>query len=261
MMREVIEVFKYCLKTRRAWWFTAISKTKARYARTTLGSLWLGLSTLFSVLCLGLIYGKVFKVDNLLSYLIYLGFGLLIWNSICESINSASLIFSINEARIKNSKLKPIFFVCQEWAFQIQNFFQAFVIVGGFFFLLSPNLILNLICVPFHFLNFALFLFWVPLLISILGIRFNDLFQLLPVFTNLLFLLSPILYEKKNLGKLGLIADFNPIYQILRFLRDSLLVGESFMLAGIVILLLNFLGIFVTFIFYNKLKRNLVFYC
>ena len=65
MMREIVDLLKYCFKTRRAWWFTAVSKTKARYARTILGSLWLGISTLFTILCLGFIYGNVFKVENL----------------------------------------------------------------------------------------------------------------------------------------------------------------------------------------------------
>ena len=74
MMREIIDLLKYCFKTRRAWWFTAVSKTKARYARTILGSLWLGISTLFTILCLGFIYGNVFKVENLFSYFLYLGF-------------------------------------------------------------------------------------------------------------------------------------------------------------------------------------------
>ena len=93
MMKQTIELLNYCFKTRRAWWFTASSKTKARYARTKLGSLWLGISTLFTVIFLGFIYGKVFQVENFLDYFIYLGFGLLIWNSICDSINSAPLIF------------------------------------------------------------------------------------------------------------------------------------------------------------------------
>ena len=129
MMKQTIELLNYCFKTRRAWWFTASSKTKARYARTKLGSLWLGVSTLFTVICLGFIYGKVFQVENFLEYFTYLGFGLLIWNSICDSINSAPLIFERNSSTIKNSKLRPIFFVCQEWAFQMQNFLQFYASV------------------------------------------------------------------------------------------------------------------------------------
>ena len=34
--------FKFAFKTRKAWWFTATSRSRARFARTTLGSFWLG---------------------------------------------------------------------------------------------------------------------------------------------------------------------------------------------------------------------------
>ncbi len=260
MMKQIIELLHYCFKTRRAWWYTAISKTKARYARTKLGSLWLGISTLFTVICLGFIYGKVFKVENFLEYFTYLGFGLLIWNSICDSINSAPLIFSRNSSSIKNSKLKPIFFICQEWAFQMQNFFQAFAMVAGMFFLISPDLIINLINSPIHFINFALFIFWLPLFISILGTKFTDLFQLLPVITNLLFLLSPILYSQKNLGKLGVIADFNPVYQIIKLLRDSIIYGNQSFMIGVVIFFINILLLFVTLKIYLNQKNKIVYY-
>ena len=153
MMKQTIELLNYRLKTRRAWWYTAIAKTKARYARTKLGSLWLGISTLFTVMCLGFIYGKVFKVENFLEYFTYLGFGLLIWNTICDAINSAPLIFTRNASSIKNSRLPPIFFVCQEWAFQIQNFLQSFVMVAGIFYLISPDS------------NFSIFEFFIGILI------------------------------------------------------------------------------------------------
>ena len=259
-MKQTIELIGYCFKTRRAWWYTAIAKTKARYARTKLGSLWLGISTLFTVICLGFIYGKVFRVENFFEYFTYLGFGLLIWNSICDSINSAPLIFSRNSSSIKNSKLRPIFFICQEWAFQMQNFLQAFLMVAGMFFIISPNLFTNLIYAPIHFINFALFTFWLPLIVSILGIKFTDLFQLLPVITNLIFLLSPILYSQKNLGKLGVIADFNPVYQILKLLRDSIIYGNNNFLLGIMIFLINLLMLFLTLNIYLKLKNKIVYY-
>ena len=129
MKNSIHNVLGYFLKTRRTWWFTAIAKTKARYARTVLGSFWLGISTLMTVLCLGFVYGKVFNVPNFLEYFIYLGFGLVIWTPICEAINQAPLIFSTNSNSLKNSTIKPIFFVCQEWAFLVQSFFQAFIMV------------------------------------------------------------------------------------------------------------------------------------
>ena len=80
--------FKFAFETRRAWWYTATSRSRARFVKTTLGSFWLGFSNLLSIGTLGIVYGTVFSVDNFSSYLLYLGFGLVIWNTICSSISN-----------------------------------------------------------------------------------------------------------------------------------------------------------------------------
>ena len=253
-------VIRYFFKTRRTWWFTAIAKTKARYARTVLGSFWLGISTLLTVLCLGFVYGTVFKVSNFLEYFIYLGFGLVIWTPISEAINQAPLIFSTNSNSLKNSTIKPIFFVCQEWAFQVQSFFQAFIMVFIVFLIFSPGLVLNLLAAPLHFLNLIVFIFWLQLLISLLGTKYTDLFQLLPIVTNLLFLLSPILYAKKNLGSFGFIADFNPIYQVLRLLRNSIIYGQPYLQLGVLVFMGNLLMLSLSIYIYTKMEKKVIFY-
>ena len=76
-------------RMRRAWWFTATARTKARFARTTLGSFWLGLSNLLSIAALALVYGTVFKVQDFNTYVVYLGLGLVVWNGISSAISSA----------------------------------------------------------------------------------------------------------------------------------------------------------------------------
>tara|TARA_B100001093_G_scaffold312315_1_gene298030 strand:- start:1277 stop:2062 length:786 start_codon:yes stop_codon:yes gene_type:complete len=260
MINPIVKLIKYIIKTRRTYWFTATSKTKARYARTSLGSFWLGLSTLLTVICLGSVYGRVFNVTNFREYFIYLGFGLVIWTPICEAINTAPLIFSRNSNSLKNSRIKPIFFVCQEWAFQIQSFVQAFLMVFLVLFLFSPDIIFNLGVSLIHFANLFLFIFWLQLLISLLGTKFTDLFQLLPVLTNLLFLLSPILYKKVNLDSFTFIADYNPIYQVLRLLRSSIINGSFNLEIGLIALFLNLILILISLMVYVKMEKRLIFY-
>ncbi len=260
MMNKISKILDYIIKTRKTYWFTAIAKTKARYARTTLGSLWLGLSTLVTVLCLGTVYGKVFNVSDFFQYFIYLGIGLVIWMPINESINYAPLVFSKNASSLKNSRIKPIFFVCQEWAFQVQSFMQAFLMVFSVLVILSPSIFLNLFFSFIHFLNLFLFIFWLKLLISLLGTKFTDLFQLLPAITNLLFLLSPILYQKKNLGSYSFIADFNPIFQVLSLLRKSIIDGTLNIQLGLLVLLGNIFFIFIALSLYVKMEKKLVYY-
>ena len=100
--------FKFAFKTRRAWWYTATSRTRARFARTTLGSFWLGFSNLLSIGTLGIVYGTVFSVQDFRSYFIYLGIGLVIWNTISSSISSSPNLFSHNSSNMKNMNVNLI---------------------------------------------------------------------------------------------------------------------------------------------------------
>ena len=81
-----------------------------------------------------------------------------------------------------------------------------FIIIFITFF--SPNILINfLIFSPIHLLNFFLFLLWLPLIICLTAVKFQDLYQLIPIVTQLIFLLSPIIYIEKNLGDYAFIAE------------------------------------------------------
>ena len=45
-MKAITEAIRFGLESRQAWWFTASSRTRERFERTTLGNFWLGLSSM-----------------------------------------------------------------------------------------------------------------------------------------------------------------------------------------------------------------------
>ena len=144
-IKMLLDSFKYAYKTRKAWWYTATSRSRARFARTTLGSFWLGLSNLLSIGTLGIVYGTVFSVEDFSSYFIYLGFGLVIWNTISSSISNSPQLFAHNSSNIKNMNIKPIFYTLEEWSFQLQTFFQSFILIFFVFLFLKFSLLENLL--------------------------------------------------------------------------------------------------------------------
>ena len=208
---------------RLAWWFTA--RTRARFARTFLGSFWLGLSNLLSIAALALVYGTVFKVQDFSTYVVYLGIGLVVWNGISSAIGSAPNLFEHNQAQVHNTNLNPIFYVLEEWAFQVQTFLQSFALV-----LLALSWF-STVCCSFSGLfagsaEFILFLFWAPTIVVFLelgtaiSISWSNC-------TQLVFLLSPILYRKDILGAMAWTANLNPLYRVLSPVRHSLWLGCS----------------------------------
>jgi len=243
----LFDSFKFAFKTRRAWWYTATSRSRARFVKTTLGSFWLGFSNLLSIGTLGIVYGTVFSVDNFSSYFIYLGFGLVIWNTICSSISNSPTLFSHNSSNIKNMNLKPIFYTLEEWSFQLQTFIQSFVLVFSIFLFFKISLITNLLLYSWlPFLNLFIFIYWFPVLICVISVRFNDIAQLVPIALQLVFLTSPILYRKESLGSLGWITDLNFIYQILDPIRVSLIKGTVNYQNSMFILFFNLVLLFFT---------------
>ena len=247
IVKILIDNFKFSFKTRRAWWYTATSRSRARFARTTLGSFWLGFSNLLSIGTLGIVYGTVFSVDDFRSYFIYLGFGLVIWNTISASISNSPFLFAHNSSNIKNMNLKPIFYTLEEWAFQLQTFLQSFLLVFLALIFLKISIISNFLLYSWiPLINLFIFIYWFPVIVCLISVRFNDIAQLVPIVLQLVFLTSPILYRKESLGSLGWITNLNFIYKVLEPLRLSLVSGTINYQNSILILGLNFVGLFVT---------------
>ena len=108
-------------------------------------------------------------------------------------------------------------------------------------------------------LNLFLFLFWAPAIICLLGARYRDFYQLVPILLQLMFLLSPILYRKDNLGSMAWTANFNPLYQVLSMVRHSLMAGEVQLTVGLLLFSLNLLGVWIAFYWLNRERSHLPF--
>lgn len=259
-MSTAVNALRFAWSSRRAWWFTATARTRDRFARTTLGSFWLGISNLLSISVLATVYGTVFKVDDFNSYIVYLGIGLVLWNTVSGAVQSAPNLFRSNAGNLKNTNIHPIFYSLEEWAFQVQSFLQSCGLVLFVLTFFQPSIPLNLLSsgiIPL--INVLLFIYWFPLLLCLLGAHFEDLFQLVPIVLQLMFLLSPILYPKKSLGSLSWTANFNPLYIEMDGLRHALIYGDPEIIRSILLLILNVLGTFVSITILERQRRNLPF--
>ncbi len=256
----LLDNFKFALKTRRAWWYTATSRSRARFAKTTLGSFWIGFSNLLSIATLGIVYGTVFSVVDFKSYFIYLGVGLVIWNTISSSISNSPNLFAYNSSNIKNMNLKPLFYTLEEWAFQMQTFIQSFVLVFFIFLFLKISLIVNLFIYSWlPFINLFIFIYWFPVIVCLISVRFSDIAQLVPIMLQLVFLTSPILYRKESLGDLSWITNLNFIYHILDHLRLSIIEGVVNYQDSIFLFIFNIFALTMTILLVDNQSKKLPF--
>lgn len=259
-IKDISNNFKYILDSRKTWWYIASCRTKERFSRTILGGFWLGISNSSFVIALSLVYGIVFQVSDFKEFFIYLGLGITAWNYISTTSLAAPELFSKNQPQINNTNNKHIYYVMEEWAFQLQTFLQSLLLILVFLSFFKFDIFLKFLSfgIP-PLLNLILFCFWFPLLISILGIRYRDFYQLIPIAVQFIFLISPFIYRKENLGPLTWLADYNPFYIVVSSFRDGIINSNFSFINFLIILLINLIGIILSILVLEKIKKILPF--
>ena len=258
--KSVSYSLKKAWEIRNVCFFSANARTKERFVRTKLGSFWIGLSNLLSISLLSFVYGTVFKVNDISEYTLYLGIGMVIWNSLSTAISASPNLLIQNEQKIKNMNTDPIFYSLEEWIFQIQSLLQSFTLVLIVLAFIKLNILINTIFFGLlPFINLILFMFWFPLITCLLGAKFRDIYQLVPILLQLVFLLSPILYMKENLGNLTWIINLNPFYLYIDQIRESVVYGNLEILKSFILLFFNLVGLYISIGILNREKKYLPF--
>ena len=257
MFRSIIVGYQL----RNAWWYTATSRSKTRFARTKLGSLWLGVSSLLVTTILVVVYGTVFQVENPKEYFTYLAIGLSSWNYICASVTSAPDLFDHNKDNIKNNNINPIFYALEEWSFQLQTFIQIAIVMIFAIALVDPSALINILTLKWTipFINLALLMYWLPLLICIAGSKYRDLYQLIPAVVQLLFLITPVLYKKQSLGGFEWIAQINPVFIVINPIRESIIGKDATFITWsmVCVMILNVIGCIYSTIMLDRTRYYL----
>ena len=228
------------------WWYTAWTRTKARFVRTYLGNIWIGLSNLLAVCVLGFVYRYVFSVDNFKYYFGYLAIGITLWSFISGTILSSAGVFQATRDRSINSEFTPSYYFLEEFCFQFFCFIQASLPIIIVTLLFGMVKFVNLFIVIIPLLNMFLMVFSFSGLTALIGGKFKDAGQLFPVIFQLMFFTSPIMFFKSAMGRAYIIAQYNPIYRILSSVRGSLIDGQiSLVLQLITLPLLIFISLFI----------------
>ena len=214
--------FKYFLIIWNLAWYRNI----ARYTRTHLGSLWIGLTNLLQVTVFAFVYGVVFKVPSFKEFFIYLGFGITIWTFMAGSVSSFSQLLMGERNRLLNFSGSLYDILAEEYLFHVQVFFQALAMLLCLLFFIDKSILLNSFVSLIPLFVALLGVFWISIAVAILSTWIKDFAQVIPVIINLLFLTSPIMYPKEALGDLDFIPKFNILYFYLDPLRDSFIEGK-----------------------------------
>lgn len=236
--------------------FMAWSDVRARYRRSVLGPFWITLSTAIGVIGLGLVWSELFKLERR-TYVPMLSIGLILWQFLSSSITEATTVLTKQNNMIRNLNLPISFYPSQLLLRQLINLAHTIPLYFLVVWVLdSPLNATALMAIP-GFLLVVLNLFWMVLLIGILGARFRDLEYLISMVMPLLMFFTPVLYRPNALPFSGQLIWLNPLAHLIEIVRYPLL-GD---MPPVVVFYANIgmllVGGGLTFLLFNK-KRDRV---
>jgi ABC-type polysaccharide/polyol phosphate export permease len=204
------------------WGVLAWSDIRQRYRGSVLGPFWLTLSSAIMIGSLGILYARLFKAD-ITSYLPSLALGLLVWSLISTTLTESCSAFFSADHIIRQIKLPLSVYIYRLVARNLIVFAHNIVVsvvvlvwfhvpVGWRDALAVPGLmIIVLTSVP------------ASLVLALLCARFRDMPQIVASLLQVIFFLTPIMWDRSLLGSNGWVVGLNPFAAFIDIVRAPLL--------------------------------------
>ena len=231
---------------RELWLHLGWQDIKQKYRRSILGPFWITIATGTTAIAMGLLYSKLFGLE-LAEHLPYVTLGLIIWNMINAAILEGSEVFIANEGLIKQLPTPLSVHVYRlVWRQMIlfAHNMVIFVIIAVIY--PKPWSWADLTVIPAIALIMATCV-WVSFCFGILATRYRDIGPLLAALVQLLFFMTPIIWNAETLQRQGAgrwagIIELNPLLHYLDILRAPLLGAHQEPRHWIVVITLTVLG-------------------
>lgn len=233
-------------------------QVKLKYNRSLLGPIWITISTLVLIGGMSLVNLSLFRVE-IGEVMPWIAIGITCWGYISTVIEDSLKIFE--DQRLLNIAITP---------FEVTaiNVSKNFIIFFHNLFILIVVVIIFKLPVTFNYfyLIYGCFIliinsFSFTIIFGILCLRFRDFVLIIKNLLFLLFLMTPIFWIPNTLNNNRIIlADYNPLYQIIQTIRDPLLGEQLSSLCLIYTLIFTSLFLLVAILVYKKNYKKLVFW-
>jgi lipopolysaccharide transport system permease protein len=232
---------------------------KLRYNRSILGIAWSLITPLLQLLVFYFVFDLILSL-NIKNYSVFVIIAILPWTWFQASLFQASNCIT-NSIELINqpgftSEIMPIVAVMCNFI----NFLLTFPFL--FLFVIFSDMSVNLTMCYIPLILLVQFIFTLSLcyLIAAVNVIFRDTEQILIVFTQLLFFLSPIIYDVDLIPlKYKNIYNLNPLVHLIDAYRVVIMQGEipNFYSLGIIILFSSFL-LFCGLKFFGNMRFQFV---
>lgn len=231
---------------RELWLHLGWQDIRQRYRRSVLGPFWITIGTATTAVAMGGLYSKLFHLD-LAVHLPYVTLGLIIWNLLNAAILEGADVFVANEGLIKQLPTPLSVHVYRlVWRQLILFAHNIIIYIPIAIIFPKPWSWADLSVLPALAL-IALNCVWVSLCFGILATRYRDITPLLFSVVQLLFLMTPIIWNYDTLRAQGAtrwmkVIEFNPLFHYMDLMRMPLLGAHQSLRHWAVVLVLTAIG-------------------
>lgn len=248
------------LKNWHIWLLLSWQDIRLRYRRSTLGPFWITISMAITIYSMGLLYGKLFKM-NLADYYPFLATGMLTWSLVSTITVESTSIFVESESFLKQMKQPYSTFIFRTVARNFIIFFHNIVvlipIIIFFHLKLHIETLFIFIALPLLWLNGIAY----GTILAILGTRFRDLVQMTNSLVQVIFFLTPIMWSPSILpAYYSFIVNLNPFAQLVGLLRNPLLGLPLTSYTIIVVLAITLVGLGLAFLLFARYRSRIVYW-
>ena len=204
------------------WFKLSVIDILSRYRRTLLGPLWHVLAHSATIIGITILYSRILHQDWQ-SFVLYVSAGLTIWSLLFLPFNDAPLMLTRYKTLIM--------------AYDTPISLHIMRAVSGYFLTFLHNMVVYVVVIIFVKMPLnAYSLYFIPALVvimvavtgltmilSVFGARFRDLGPAATVVTSILFLLTPVFWNRSQTLGIEWVTDINPFYHFIQIARAPML--------------------------------------
>ena len=251
-MMDILTIFKESSK----WIYLGYHDIYLKYSRSFLGPWWSVLTVTVILGFLSSVWSQIFDI-SLMSYLPHLIICYIFWLWISSTLLDLSNFIIDQSSLISQIKIS-------HWVLLMRVFFRntlillhnSLIIVLMFIVLKMQIDLISFAKLIVIFFISSIFLISNGMLLAILVTRFRDFLPIVSTVINLIFFITPIIWDEKILNKNIFILDINPIYWILNLIESSLIERLSMNYSYLINLILVTLISLILSILVHKIYRS-----
>lgn len=201
------------------WLSLAVYDIRIRYRRTFLGPLWITIGTVVGFAMMSSLFSAVLKKD-IRDFLPYLSSGMFLWTMISGIVSDAPNVF-VQSHHIINSMPMPLTThvlrcVARHGLIFLHNLVAYLAVAIFIGFRPGWEMLALLGTLPLALLT----LYFVALVLAVVGARFRDIGQMIAIGLQVLFFMTPIIWHPSDipLGRKYWVA-LNPAYHLVELVR------------------------------------------